>query len=423
MERKEDTSTKNRKKNLFKKYNDFDKLEKLPYAFKIIALYELAIRNPKNLKLIQEIIKEYTEHKEEIEYFISINEVDINYDYDGEDNLYQNGQTHYYSIENKLIAQDIFPFQQYNEQSKKIYMREEIFDSKIFDVVNMIYPHYQFVQQGFGNQSLTVFNIEAETRIDKYLNKDSETTKILYASENQYSAETHFNYDRSGYESTEIELDISSDIRIIVHYSNASVFVEYIKTIEKDNLLYRELIECTHESELYELYQQLIYVKSYQALQSFLQSDNLIKIVKYKQFDNIYSSLPYRTHKNVNVIMRPDFLITSIENKKINQKKVSELYSIDSILLDEIGNNDYDSVKFLFLKNLLKKQNDFIRNLSIYDALEVSINALSVRSKKVPNFLYDDLIIDNNLKIPKKTLQNEYSKFKSLIDSSYYRYF
>lgn len=416
------TPVKDRKKVLLKKSDALNQVVNLPYAFKIVALYELAIRNKKNIGLIEEVVDQYMKHEKAILHFISIDKEDSNFD-DGGDNLFNEGRNYYGLIETKLIEQDIFPFQQYNEQLKKIYKREEFFDSKIFDVMSEIYIHHRFVQQKYGNTDLTVFNVNAETRIEKYLNKDSETVEMKYFCEDTYIADIRFNHDRFGYESTQIEVNIPQDTSISVYYSNASVYIEYVKTIDKDNLFYREVIECLHNYKLYELYKQLIQEKTYQALQSFLRSDGVLSSVKYKEFDYINDILPHRKQKNSNVLMRPNFLITSIEKKKINQNKLSQLYSIDSILLDEASRVEYDSVKFLFLKNLLKNPESFILDLAIYDLLEASVKKIPVTNRKVSNFLYEELIADNNLKIPKKTIQNNHSKMKGLIDSTYYRYF
>lgn len=411
-------------------YLALDKIKHKPYAFKIHAIYELAIRNPNNLEMINNIINHYEQQKKSLEDFIEKSK---------NDQYYSENNEAFDFIVGALSELKIFSIRLYDDSVKKIYSRQNIFSDSIFDAINAI-ARYQEHLDGLYNQMKNhITTKHSETDITAAFNKIYEIRRITYKKDNSdkkdnsYEADEEFICDKYYGELNPIIL-AEKNKKYNIYLIDTRVFIEYIKQIDELNTFYTEVIECySNERDVTKNFDDEWKngKKSYDDLLKFLQEKDVMKIVKFSKFDFINDALPFLNDtKHRNVTMNKSYMLHGLENNIFTNSKMSILHFAESELLDAAAANVVKSEPFAHVKNLLDKPDKFIEELFTYDCITYlkKKQSTSLKAFKKPAGADEAIrnIIQDDLKItPRdmKRFRNNQSSFANAIDQDYCRYF
>lgn len=368
------------------------------FSFKIVAKYELAIRNTNNRKLIQEIIVLFKKSQKNIQYYFEEYKKNQHYGDMNIDDVYMNGEKSYRNIMKKITDESkLFPFQNYDSKLKDIYCRDHVFDKTIFDVISTIYEINLF-----ENHDRTIDYDNLLDAIKKNIAKPNMMIK-------------------------------HKTIEIKLYQIYDKVYIESVKTVKNSKIIYIEIIQAIDINWSPDQINKLWIddVKSYDDVLNFLAINGDRASLVSSNFDFGIPELPFMMGaKFEEITMNKNFLFYSIENMILNNSFMNSFDFVGFGLLDNI---EIEKVKkdgsFKHIKNILKKKHDFIQDLFVYDWFEAlgKFTTNSVRLKKV-----EDAFIDIPDKIKKalditppstKTLQNRQLLFTDGIEKNYYRYF
>jgi hypothetical protein len=425
---------KNSMKGSINTYLALEKNKHKPYAFKIHAIYELAIRNPNNLRIMNDIVNLYDEQKKSIADYIQKSKNDQYYSENNEGDIeFHKGNESFDFIVGALRELKIFSIRLYDDSVKKIYSRQNIFSDSIFDAINAI-ARYQEHLDGLYNQIKNhITRIHSEADITTAFNKIYEIRKTTYKKDNSYEADEEFICDKYYGELNPIIL-AEKNKKYNIYLIDTRVFIEYIKQIDEINTFYTEVIECySNERDVTEYFDDEWKngKKSYDDLLKFLQEKDILKIVKFSKFDFINDALPFLNDtKHRNVTMNKSYMLHGLENNIFTNTKMSTLHFAESELLDAAATNVVKSEPFAHVKNLLDKPDKFLEELFTYDCITYlkKKQSISLKAFKKPAGADEAIrnIIQEDLKItPRdmKTFRNNQSLFANAIEQDYCRYF
>lgn len=408
--------------------------EQKPYVFKIYSIYELAIRNPQNLTLINNIIDKYKNYSDAIEHFMYMTKkVSIHYgELHEEDKFYFEGNDAYSYILSTLRELTIFPIQVYDEKLKVIYSRKHIFDDVIFNIITEIAPFMEHQDKMHDATETTIFDIDSNY-VKKSVFDSTHTLKyIKYKNDDYYEAEE--NYFNLKYRSTTLPIVVNSGKEKIVnvYYIHDSIFLEFIYSVYKYNTYYTEIIECFHGSDVTmtdKLYKDFCAAgKTYEDVLNILKTKGLVTIVKNSTFDFIDYKLPFLSDtKHKNIMMNKSYMLYGLENDIFTDYKLNTLHFVKSVLLDEAESVEVRLADFNVIKNSIKNKNQFSIYIIGYDCVNIVKKNLGLTKKPsgCDEAIFNFISREFKLPLPPavKSFENTQKKFENGIIGKYYKHF
>lgn len=371
-------------------YSDIKQLSGLDLHYR--GIYELFLRNERNIDAIYFCIKAFVRYRAQIrETKISFNE----FNDEIKETVYIDKNNGTWEELEKSLRRLALPIKHYDESH--IYLNRRM-NKKIFPIINYVFNRYQELLVKDNQISIFMTELNMQVTLKKYL-YDSSSEK------NPYSRLSLKDYEM-------YKLEIMKETQI-----NGIIYTEVVTVKFPFGFSLDESIELFHEVTEKKLSLQLFLLKN----KKEYTTETTIK------FDDTIYPIINQVNNNNLIFNMKENLLKSKDTKKITKNLISQS-GIFETLSEEIKHKENEA--FLKLENILKDPKKLVNFLYIYDSHKLFYKSIKVNLEKTikekgssinkVQILSLRLAISNKIKYSTGNIKNYSSLINSIVNDELY---